>query len=143
MSEFDRFPSVANPSEPEQPYWEFDDWAYVFGEGNGNSTLPEFFAASPDRTPVPPIGPDDVERVDGLWAIAYREYADQTMCAVMKLKDGRYASVETWSDSSGYGCRDGTDWFIGGYSDVIAWGLSDESRTRLGIDQPYGDHRSE
>jgi hypothetical protein len=117
-------------------YWDHDSWGNVFpGEGSRyNSGEIVWRTATAPTMEGQPIGPKDVAEVTHIWALSYQEYADQSMVAVMRLKDGRWACVETWSDSSGYGCQDGTDWYIGDTFDaVVRWGLTDEGRTSLGL----------
>lgn len=117
------------PAVPE--HWDVADWDYAF---SGCASTPEWVAASPPpKDTVAPLQPEDVAEVTHIWAISGLEYADQDMQALMRLKDGRWACVETWSDSSGYGCRDGTEWHVGTLVDVIRYGLSEVARSHFSI----------
>lgn len=128
------------PTVPE--HWDTEDWACVFS-GCGNASAIVWRAATPPtKEDVEPLAPEDIAEVTNIWSLSRQEYADQSMTALMRLKDGRWACVETWSDSSGYGCQDGTEWHIGAYDDVIRWGLSEEGRQHFDlrlIDGPGGD----
>jgi hypothetical protein len=45
----------------------------------------------------------EVASVLAAWGVSGREYADFTGGFLLALKDGRFAYVEGWSDSSGWG----------------------------------------
>lgn len=129
MSTYDHLPAVPD-------HWDTSDWQYVFDADYTASGQEWLSASPPPKVTVAPVRPEDVAEVTHIWSLSRQEWADQAMAALMRLRDGRWASVETWSDSSGYGCRDGTTWHIGSREDVIRWGLSDEARRNLGIESP-------
>lgn len=59
-------------------------------------------------------------------------------CALVTLSDGRFAAWESWEDVAGSGfCRDAyggdAEVHIGPRADVVRFGLSRESRERLGL----------
>lgn len=119
--------------------WTADSWDNVF-VGPYNATDPTWHSATPPpKTVVEPIAPADVAEVTHISVEAFQEYADQDIRAVMRLHDGRWACVESWSDSSGYGCQDSTMWHVGGsLQDVVRWGLEDEGRRRLDLTDLVG-----
>lgn len=138
MNRYAHLPTMGPRPDDTTAQWSSESWGNVWNADGYNADKPVWRAATPpDKVQVDPIEPEDIEEVTHFWAVAYEEYADQTMQAVMRLKDGRWASVDTWSDSSGYGCQDGTTWHIGAtFDDVARWGLTDEARKHLSIEQP-------
>jgi hypothetical protein len=59
------------------------------------------------------------------------------LVAILRLKDGRWASVQGWNDYTGWGCRDGSQMSIGATKEqVVRFGLDDEGRTKLGLANP-------
>ena len=83
-----------------------NDWAQVFGEPTeyGNAENEMAPAAIPGDTVSTAIfHRDDVVEVLHIWEEAQVEYADWNGCAVVRLKDGRFAALSGWSDSSGWG----------------------------------------
>jgi len=50
-----------------------------------------------------------VEVVVAAWGVQGRDWADWTGGFLLRLKDGRFAYLSGWSDSSGWGCQDGAD----------------------------------
>ena len=106
--------------------WEVYDWQEIFGNAN--------FGNLGDQVEPPP--PEEVEEVlhqyttfDG------NGWQDTDMVAVMRLKDGTFASVHAGNDTSGWGCHgDYTIWYLGStLDDVIKNGLTNESRDWLGL----------
>lgn len=78
-------------------------------------------------------GRDMIARVD-LYYEEQGSWAETDLCAVFELTDGQWASVVSWCDTTGYGCRDGTDWYVSAHRDqVINLGLDLGSRIRLGL----------
>lgn len=74
------------------------------------------------------------------WCWGYMEYADESGCAVVTLATGQFASVDWWTDSSGWGCQDEVHWhgpFTTEEEAVAA--LPQESRRSLGYETPI-DH---
>ena|SRR2546421_8420577 len=62
------------------------------------------------------------------------------LVAVLRLLDGRWASVEAWNDYTGWGCQDGSDVRIGDSEEqVIRHGLSAEGRRALGYEDTTTD----
>lgn len=92
------------------------------------------------------ITPEDVAEV-----LAEYESGDQwdgSVAAVLKLKDGRFVTYETFYRPTGNGFSedayggDADIHFASSYEDAVRWGLTDESRGWLGIEQPEGDRRT-
>lgn len=63
------------------------------------------FSESLDRAGEPKA--EEVKRCVAAWGVQGREYADWSGGFVVELKDGRFAYLTGWSDSSGWGCQDG------------------------------------
>lgn len=54
--------------------------------------------------------------------------------AVLRLKDGRWASLEAWNDYTGWGCQDGATVRIGATREAVTrFGLTDAGRRALGM----------
>ena len=67
-------------------------------------------------------------------------YAEMDLVAVLKLKDGTFASVHAGTDTTGWGCHgDYVRWYRGPtLEDVIYNGLTNESRDWLGLEIQRG-----
>lgn len=94
--------------------------------------------------PLPHLTEGDVAEVVR-WYVSYHGYdrwqpgddtgTELTLAAVLRLHDGRWASVVAWNDYTGWGCQDGADIRIGATVDeVVAQGLDQESRVLLGYE---------
>lgn len=59
-------------------------------------------------------------------------YCSQRFWALLELTGGRWAGVEAWNDTTGWGCQDGVEWGIAADREA-AWlfGLSEEGRRAL------------
>lgn len=83
---------------------------------------------------------DDVEEVvaEGVHEKGY----DGSVAAVLKLKDGRFVTYETFWGPTGNGFSEdayGGDadlHFAATFEDAVRWGLTDEGRRLCGIEQP-------
>lgn len=65
------------------------------------------------------------------------------MVLLMRLHDGRWASVTAWNDYTGWGCQDASYVKVGATrDDVIRYGLDNEGRERLRIQLPPKDNES-
>lgn len=62
------------------------------------------FSESMDRAT---ITPDKIESVIAAWGESTEGYGEWSGGFVMKLKDGRYAYLTGWCDTTGWGCQDG------------------------------------
>jgi hypothetical protein len=92
-----------------------------------------------------PIRPDDVAEVTD-WFASYHEGGpyvvgsgdtgtELDLVAILRLKDGRWASVQAWNDYEGWGCQDGTKVAIGDTKEqVVMFGLDEEGRRKLGLE---------
>lgn len=64
-------------------------------------------------------------------------YAEMDLVAVMRLKDGRWASVHGGCDTTGWGCQDYIDWRYGtSLNDIVVNGLTNQSRGWLNLELP-------
>jgi hypothetical protein len=123
--------------------WGEYDWAAVF-EGKYNDTPPEWRSTG-DPTDVlgatvDQLTPEDIAEIEAVWTQCEVDYADSSIVALMRTKDGRYVTLEAWSDSSGWGCQDATYWKIAPTRDeAIRLGLDNEGRARLGLSLPPED----
>ena len=65
-------------------------------------------------------------------------YAEMDLAAVMRLKDGRWATVHAGTDTTGWGCHgDYVRWYVGPtLEDAIYNGLTNESRRWLNLELP-------
>ncbi|MFI7691725.1 hypothetical protein ACIBQ6_21840 [Nonomuraea sp. NPDC049655] len=113
------------------------DWQQAIEESGRDTGT----AAYPSEQ-AEPLTLADVARVD-TYAISY--YGDRwkpgddtgnelELYALLELKDGRWASLEAWTDYTGWGCQDGSTVRIGPDRDtVVRFGLTDEGRSTLGL----------
>jgi hypothetical protein len=62
------------------------------------------FSESMSRTT---ITPDKIESVIAAWGESTEGYGEWSGGFVMKLKDGRFAYLTGWCDTTGWGCQDG------------------------------------
>jgi hypothetical protein len=77
------------------------------------------------------ISPETVAEV-----IAIKNGANdgESWTGVFRLFDGRYISVCSWCDYTGWGCQDGGEIFVGRDKEsVIRFGLSEQERARLNL----------
>ena len=62
------------------------------------------FKESMDRTTITPY---QIESVIAAWGESTEGYGQWSGGFVMQLKDGRYAYLAGWCDTTGWGCQDG------------------------------------
>lgn len=62
------------------------------------------FTESMDRST---IVPDLIESVVAAWGSSEEGYGQWSGGFIMKLKDGRFAYLTGWCDTTGWGCQDG------------------------------------
>lgn len=121
-----------------------DDFRHAIG-GHDSYTYPIYEAALPDRPKVDAICTHDVAEVTD-WFISYHSGGryevgsgdtgtELDLVAVLRLWDGRWASVQGWNDYTGWGCQDGSTVAIGeSREQVIRFGLDEEGRRKLGLE---------
>lgn len=82
----------------------------------------------------------DVEAVENYWVSYHGQVwapdneaggSELDLYMLLRLKDGRYASVIAGNDYTGWGCQDFSDVRIGPRDEVIRYGLDNEGRRRL------------
>lgn len=113
------------------------DWEEAFGAAgldgsclNGTPVVVQFASA----VPVTPFSREDVEEII---AISDGENDGQNWLGVFKLKDGRYATIDSGCDYTGWGCQEwGSAEVAGSLREIIQLGLSNEQRKRLGLFLP-------
>jgi hypothetical protein len=54
------------------------------------------------------IAPEQVAKVHAAWGIS-GDYAEWSGGFIIELKDGRFAYISGWCDTTGWGCQDGTE----------------------------------
>lgn len=60
------------------------------------------------------------------------DYAEEDVEALLRLKDGRYATVVASCDTSGYDCIGHVDWYYADtLEEAVMFGLDEGSRSRL------------
>lgn len=64
------------------------------------------FSESMDRTT---ITPDKIQSVIAAWGESTEGYGEWSGGFMMLLKDGSYAYLTGWCDTTGWGCQDGAD----------------------------------
>ncbi|MFI6814467.1 hypothetical protein ACIBG7_18795 [Nonomuraea sp. NPDC050328] len=112
------------------------DWETAIEESARDTATASFPAVQ-----AAPIAAAGVARVDA-FAISY--YGEPwkpgatgnelELYAVLELADGRWASLEAWTDYSGWGCQDGSTVRVGpDRESVVRFGLTDEGRNALGL----------
>ncbi|MGG3504718.1 hypothetical protein ABES58_04455 [Paenibacillus lautus] len=111
------------------------DWKEAFGaagkeEGtqlNGSPTVVQF--AKPVSTT--PFSRADVEEII---AMSPGENDGPNWIGVFRLKDGRYASIDSGCDYTGWGCQEwGAAEVCGTLYEMVKFGLSNEQRKRLSL----------
>jgi hypothetical protein len=88
--------------------------------------------------PAPDITPESIAAVD-LYYLSddHASWAEQDVAAVVRLRDGNWAAVTGWCDSSGWGCQQGVEWRVTATrEDAIKYGLDKSARIALGVGLP-------
>lgn len=98
-------------------------------------------AGAPSQ-PTTPITVAHIAEVDA-YAISYHGLkwspggdtgSELQLYAILRLVDGRWASLESWNDYTGWGCQDGATLRIGPDRDsVVRFGLTEDGRRALGL----------
>jgi hypothetical protein len=104
------------------------DWKEAFRSSS------KAIAAPCDESPIvaDDFGLDDVEEVLAS-ALQNGSYAEVTVYAVFRLKDGRFACIEASCDTSGWDCQAGGMKTVGRSEvEIVRYGLTNESRAALG-----------
>lgn len=92
---------------------------------------PTFLEADPIRTVY--VGSFTIGDVAEVCESSIRcgDYAEESLVALIRLKDGRYAAMDGGCDTTGWDCQSWCDIRIGSYSDVMRYGFDDDARRRL------------
>jgi hypothetical protein len=81
--------------------------------------------------------PEQITEITHLWAVSPEGWGSTSIAFLARLTDDRWATCVAWSDTSGFGCREGVDWRINPTRETaIAMGLDKESRSHLGLSLP-------
>lgn len=69
------------------------------------------------------------------WAISPEGYGSLECCGIVQTTDGYFWAFDAWTDTTGWGCQDGVDWYgpratVEGASGL----LSQEHRRNLGFE---------
>lgn len=95
------------------------------------------------QPPVEPLREDQVAEVvryhvsyhSVTWQPGVEPGTELSLLTVMRLTDGRWASVVAWNDYTGWGCQDASDVRIGATEqEVVTHGLDAEARRTLGYE---------
>lgn len=80
---------------------------------------------------------DQVESLMASYATKNSAGTELGACGILILKheERAYASFRAWNDYTGWGCRDGVDFHVGTFHDVLRWGLGDHERQLLGYEE--------
>lgn len=106
------------------PELDTTDWEEAFGY-----RPPHYLDAAVSDAPV---SRDDVAEILARWE-QDGDYAEWEGYLVARLADGRYIGVVGWCDTTGWGCQDAADVFVGSSWDVVLrFGLTEDARARLG-----------
>lgn len=122
-----------------------DDFETAIGESEWGGRVAIYSTAVPGGGKAEPIDSGDVAEVTD-WFVSYHDGGryvvgsghtgtELDLVAVLRLKDGRWVSVQAWNDYTGWGCGEGSNVAIGSTRDqVVRFGLDDEGRRKLGIE---------
>lgn len=78
-----------------------------------------------------PFGMDDVEEV---LRESEGENDERPWYCVLRLKDGRFASIEAGCDYTGWDCSAGGSASVARtYADIVRFGCTNDARSRMGI----------
>lgn len=103
---------------------EFDEylWSALYDYADEGSQIPE---------------PGHIVEITELWAISPEGWGSTDINILGRLVDGRWVTVVAWSDTTGFGCRQGVDWRINDTRELaISQGLDKEARSHLGLALP-------
>lgn len=79
----------------------------------------------------------DVEKVIIAWGRSPEGYGSIEMHGLFRLKDNRYACLNAWADTTGWGCQESGDSSLHPTFDhAVRFGMTDEIRRIYGYDQP-------
>lgn len=79
----------------------------------------------------------DVSDVVAAWADSPEGYGSITMFGFFKLSDGRWACLNAWADTTGWGCQEGGESSVHEtIAHAIRFGMTDEIRRVFYFDQP-------
>jgi hypothetical protein len=76
-------------------------------------------------------GPDDIEAVEAVYDWS-GDYAEESVMALLRLNDGRYAVVDAGCDTTGYDCQGSVYWgYFTSFENAVNLGLTEEIRNIL------------
>lgn len=118
------------------PELDSNDWHEAFAYAANESR-----AGGGDRSSPQPtegyhgsLAPFDRADVEFIVALSEGEKEERPWVGVFLLKDGRYASLIAKCDYTGWDCvASGDSWVAADLPSIIRWGLTDETRVRLGL----------
>lgn len=111
------------------------DWEEVFGEGSGGNCTRD--VDSQDGTPT-----DQFTRANVVEIIAAvnGENDGEDWIGIFRLDDGRVVAATGGCDYTGWDCRAGNTLTVArSIGAAIQFGLTDDQRQRLGIEQPKSE----
>lgn len=113
------------------------DWHTIVtgGESNGRTVREQ---AGPDPSNARTVSdlPGIVRVADIFWSYHEVDKAEErgtelTVYAVVEFADGRFGFVHAGNDSTGWGCHDHIDWWVGEAGWIARFGVTDEARRLL------------
>lgn len=115
---------------PTNDAWELYDWSEVF-----DHKYTEFYLASIPTHLVraDPIGLEDVVAVEGWYAESPEGWGSLNLYALLELNDGRYAWIEAWCDTTGWGCQDAVTVHVGSRRELMYCIITNEQLDIIGI----------
>lgn len=108
------------------------DWQQAFEVSNKPQRAAPSFTESTTTISLKDFTRKDVERILHISDGADGERDSYPWVAVMKLKDGRYASVVAGCDYTGWDCQSsGRKYVAVTYDEIMRFGIDEEERKRL------------
>lgn len=92
--------------------WEFAEEAF------GAYAEPRFYRATTPAEVGDPITADDIKAA--AW-VSYRDGdGEPSLSYLAELHDGRWVYHDSWHDYTGWGCRGGSDFYVGTHDEVVS-----------------------
>lgn len=80
---------------------------------------------------------EDVAEVIAWWATSPDGYGSIDLLTVVRVKDGRFAFIDAWADTTGWGCQDGAVIRTATTLEELAvHGMTSEQCELLGVNRP-------
>lgn len=108
------------------------DWEQAFADESYGNTDKTIEVAPPNAdVSYAPFGREDVVRVVAM-SKEEGDYAEVSVIGVFELRDGRFAVVGGWCDTTGWDCQAGNRMVVcASELDAVRFGLDDDDRRKL------------